>query len=68
MCLEVPFNGRDMRQLCANIVNGVGGRIDPSSPYSTPLKDLVRSMLMRDYHHRPSINYVLKLSLLKGYI
>ena len=68
MCLEVPFKGRDMRALASNIINGVGAAIPSSAPYSVAMKDLVRSMLMKNHSQRPGINAILKLPLLKQYI
>ena len=57
MCLKLPFQGSNIRQLCVNIMRS--DPVPPSSAYSSGLRELLKSMLLKQSKLRPGINSVL---------
>ncbi|KAJ9447461.1 putative serine/threonine-protein kinase nek3 [Diplonema papillatum] len=64
--LQHAFEGQNMKVLMQKIVRGVYPPI--SNDYTKHLRDLIKSMLMRESRDRPSINAVTRLPYLQGYI
>ena len=68
MCLKLPFEGNSMTQLCQNIQTGNGAVVCKTLPYSIPLKDLCRDMLLKNSVLRPGINAILGRPVVKSRI
>ncbi|KAJ9444672.1 putative serine/threonine-protein kinase nek3 [Diplonema papillatum] len=63
LTLSHPFNGRDMRSLTSNIVNGV--YVKPSTAYSAEIRQLVTSLLQRDPKKRMTVAQALQSKVVK---
>ncbi|RYY72433.1 hypothetical protein EON63_20860 [archaeon] len=66
VCLKMPFNGNNMRQLVQAIVNTTPS--PPSTTYSTSLRELVKDILLKDPKRRPGINNILNRQIVKDRI
>ncbi|KAJ1425272.1 kinase-like domain-containing protein, partial [Ochromonadaceae sp. CCMP2298] len=66
MCLRLPFEGKSMKDLCANIIGK--NPAAPSSAYSRELRELLRDTLLKNPKVRPGINSILGRDVMRSKI
>ena len=64
LCLKLPFDGMNMRQLCHNIINS--NPLNPPINFTKDLRELaVRDLLAKNPKMRPTINAILSKPLMR---